>query len=84
MVLASLKYGCGGSSSSDSSDSSDPSDVTNPGTSYGAVPPYDIAKYQNILSSSDLQVSDASGEEGNKTSELKMETLMVMSATILR
>ena len=68
VVLASLTYGCGGSSSGDSSD---PSDSNNPGTSYGVVAPYDIAKYQNILSSSDLQASDPNGEEGNKTSEVK-------------
>ncbi|MEZ8513892.1 polysaccharide lyase family 7 protein [Vibrio cyclitrophicus] len=71
VVLASLTYGCGGSSSNNSSDSSDPSDSSNPGTSYGVVAPYDIAKYQNILSSSDLQVSDPNGTEGNKTSEVK-------------
>lgn len=68
VVLASLTYGCGGSSSGDSSD---PSDTNNPGASYGVVAPYDIAKYQSILSSSDLQVSDPNGEEGNKTSEVK-------------
>ena len=68
VVLASLTYGCGGSSSGDSSD---PSDTNNPGASYGVVAPYDIAKYQNILSSSDLQASDPNGEEGNKTSEVK-------------
>ena len=71
VALASLTYGCGGSSSNSSSDSNDSSDNTSPGTSYGAVAPYDIAKYQDILSNSDFQVSDPNGTEGNKTSEVK-------------
>ncbi|MFA0076994.1 polysaccharide lyase family 7 protein [Vibrio artabrorum] len=71
LVLASLTYGCGGSSSSDPSASGAPPVSNKPGASHGVVAPYEIAKYQNILASSDFQVSDPKGEEGNKTSPVK-------------
>ena len=68
MGLTSLVYGCGGGSSGSSGALPD---TGNPGTPEEAVAPYNIVKYQGILSNSDLQVSDPDGSEGNKNSEVK-------------
>lgn len=68
VALTGLVYGCGGGSSGSSST---PPDTGNPGTPEEAIAPFDLVKYQSILSNSDLQVSDPSGSEGNKSSEVK-------------
>ncbi|EGX6961688.1 MULTISPECIES: polysaccharide lyase family 7 protein [unclassified Vibrio] len=57
--------GCGGNTSPTSQD--DKPNIPH----QEHVAPYSIAKFQNILSNSDLQVSDPNGKEGNKTSDVK-------------
>ncbi|MDR9826878.1 polysaccharide lyase family 7 protein [Vibrio sp. FNV 38] len=76
IAIASL-VGCGGSSGSNTDSSVDPVEPTDPSEPLeptipeDVIVPFSITKFQEILASSDLQLSDPDGSEGNKESVVK-------------